>query len=53
MGFGGSRALYNLDPSRPDKQTGIEIDTGRRVRPCITPDDPETVTRIIDEHLAD
>jgi hypothetical protein len=43
---------YNLDSSRPDKETGIEIDAGGRVRPCITPDDVETVTRIIAEHVA-
>ena len=43
---------YNLDGSRPDKETGIEIDAGGRVRPCLTPDDVETVTRIIAEHVA-
>jgi hypothetical protein len=42
---------YNLDDSRPDKQTGIELDTGRRVRPCITPDDPDAVLRIIQDHI--
>ena len=43
---------YNLDGKRPNKETGIELDTGGRVRPCITPDDAETVTRIIGEHVA-
>jgi hypothetical protein len=43
---------YNLDSSRPGKETGIEIDVGGTVRPCITPDDVETVTRIIAEHVA-
>jgi hypothetical protein len=43
---------YNLDSSRPGKDTGIEIDAGGRVRPCITPDDVDTVTRIITEHIA-
>ena len=43
---------YNLDPSRPDKETGIEIDAGGRVRPCITPDDVDAVTRILDEHVS-
>jgi hypothetical protein len=42
---------YNLDRNRPKKATGIEIDTGGRVRPCITPDDPEAVVRIIQEHI--
>ena len=42
---------YNLDGTRPSKQTGIEIDTGGTVRACITPDDAETVSRIISEHV--
>jgi hypothetical protein len=42
---------YNLDASRPGKETGIEIDAGGSIRPCITPDDVETVTRIIAEHV--
>src|SRR5579875_2861132 len=36
---------YNLDVDRPNKQTGIEIDTGGRIRPCMTPDDVEMVSR--------
>ena len=43
---------YNLDGNRPNKQVGIEIDVGRRVRPCITPDDADAVARIITEHTA-
>ena len=43
---------YNLDRSRPKKQTGIEIEPGGRVHPCITPDDPEAVVRIIEAHAA-
>lgn len=43
---------YNLDGNRPNKKIGIEIDMGGRVRPCITPDDVETVIRIIAEHVA-
>jgi hypothetical protein len=43
---------YNLDPRRPDKETAIEIDTGGRVVPTITPDDPAAVERIIAEHPA-
>lgn len=42
---------YNLDGGRPKKQTGIEIDTGRRVRACITPEDAEAVNAIIEDHL--
>ncbi|HZU73780.1 MAG TPA: hypothetical protein VE990_13505 [Acidimicrobiales bacterium] len=43
---------YNLDGDRPSKQTGIDIDTGRRVHPTITPQDPEAVARIVNEHIA-
>ena len=43
---------YNLDRSRPGKKAGFELDTGRRIRPTITPDDPETVARIVAEHVA-
>lgn len=43
---------YNLDPGRPGKHTGIEIDLGRRVVPTITPDDAQAVARIITDHLA-
>lgn len=42
---------YNLDGGRPNKATGIEIDTGRRVRACITPDDPGAVNAIIESHI--
>jgi hypothetical protein len=43
---------YNLDTTRPNKEIGIELDTGHRVHPCITPDDPAAVSRIIDEHTS-
>ncbi|MHB8681774.1 MAG: PH domain-containing protein [Acidimicrobiales bacterium] len=42
---------YNLDADRPRKTTGIEIDLGRRVKPCITPDDPDAVAGLISAHL--
>lgn len=31
----------NLDPRRPHKSTGFVLDLGRRVRPFVTPDDPD------------
>ncbi len=43
---------YNLDGSRPGKDTAIELDVGGRIRPTITPDDPATVARIIADHMA-
>ncbi|HET9075602.1 MAG TPA: hypothetical protein VFN68_01605 [Acidimicrobiales bacterium] len=41
---------WNLDPKRPGKSTALVLDVGGRVRPTITPDDPDAVERIIDEH---
>ena len=38
---------WNLDPARPKKDMALVLDIGRRVRPTITPDDANTVTRII------
>jgi hypothetical protein len=43
---------WNLDRRRPQKDVALEIDTGGRIRPMITPDDPETVDRILAEHIA-
>ena len=42
---------YHLDRRRPHKEVALEIDAGGRVRPTITPDDPETVAHILSEHL--
>lgn len=41
---------WNLDPTRPKKELALEIDTGGRIVPTITPDDPERVDRILSEH---
>jgi hypothetical protein len=41
---------YNLDGNRSNKETGIAVDVGRRVIPCITPDDPQAVARILADH---
>ena len=51
-GSGDLRHWYNLDPTRPTKVTGIELDLGRWARPCLTPDDPQRVLDIISQHLA-
>lgn len=50
-GSGDFTHWYNLDPGRPDKDTAIELDTGGRVVPTITPDDPAAVERIISAHM--
>src|SRR6266511_3271751 len=43
---------WNLDRGRPKKEIALVIDTGRRIHPTITPDDPDTVERILIDHLA-
>jgi hypothetical protein len=42
---------WNLDPTRTQKTVALVIDDGHRVRPTITPDDPEAVERILTDHL--
>jgi hypothetical protein len=42
---------WNLDRRRPGKDLALVIDIGRRVRPTITPDDPQTVGRILSERM--
>ena len=43
---------WNLDPQRPGKRLALVLDVGRRVRPTITPVDPEAVQRILTEDRA-
>jgi hypothetical protein len=43
---------WNRDGGRLKKNLALVIDTGRHVRPTITPDDPETVERILTDHLS-
>ncbi|HEX5268050.1 MAG TPA: hypothetical protein VFW24_14890 [Acidimicrobiales bacterium] len=40
---------WNLDPGRPKKSVALVLDTGGRIRPTITPDDPDAVRRIVTE----
>jgi hypothetical protein len=42
---------WNLDPRRSQKAVALVLDVGGRVRPTITPDNPEAVERIIKERL--
>ena len=51
-GSGDLRHWWNLDPRRPKKNMALELDTGHWIHPTITPDDVETVERILTEHLA-
>ena len=41
---------YNLDPGRTGKDVALVLDVGGRVKPTITPNDPATVRRILDDH---
>jgi hypothetical protein len=43
---------WNLDRSRPKKELALVIDTGRRIHPTITPDNPRAVDRILTEQIA-
>lgn len=49
-GSGDFLHWWNLDPGRPGKDAALVLDLGRHTRPTITPDDPQTVTRILAEH---
>lgn len=40
----------NLDVRRPRKTMGLVIDTGHRIKPVITPDDPDEVIRVLSRH---
>ena len=43
---------WNLDPHRVSKRMALVIDIGQRVRPTITPDDPDAVERILNQRLS-
>ena len=49
-GTANPRYWANLDVSRPSKSTGYVLDTGRFVRPFITPDDPDAFEAALSEH---
>ncbi|MGH3733849.1 MAG: hypothetical protein ACRDVC_10865 [Acidimicrobiales bacterium] len=39
----------NLDPKRPKKQVAFIVDDGKRVKPFITPDDPDALETVLRE----
>jgi hypothetical protein len=49
-GTANPRYWASLDPQRRNKKAGLILDLGRRVRPFITPDDPDAVETVIQEH---
>lgn len=42
---------WNLDAHRPSKSVALVLELGHRTRPTITPDQAETVKRIVEERL--
>jgi hypothetical protein len=50
-GSGDLKHWWNFDGSRPKKDMALDIDAGAHIHPTITPDDPDTVDRILTEHL--
>jgi hypothetical protein len=46
-GAGDPRYWFPLDVRRGRKSTLLVIDVGRKVRPCITPEDPAKVIEIL------
>ncbi|WP_438489351.1 hypothetical protein [Streptomyces sp. S186] len=46
-GTGHPRYWASLDPRRMSKTTALVLDLGRRVRPFLTPDDPEAVAAVL------
>jgi hypothetical protein len=41
---------WNLDPKRPRKSVALVLDIGKRVKPTITPNDPDQVEQILRAH---
>ena len=41
------RYWFPLDTHRPSKRTLLVLDIGHRVRPCITPDNPDRVIALL------
>jgi hypothetical protein len=48
--YSDPRYWASLDPRRPWKKVALILNLGRRVSPCITPDDPDAVEAAIREH---
>lgn len=42
---------YSRDRTRSDKSLAIVLDLGGRIRPVLTPADPQTVLALLDQHV--
>ncbi len=40
----------SLDPDRPHKETALVLDLGRRVKPFLTPDEPDAFEQVVRAH---
>ena len=49
LGNGQPAVLGDLDTKRPRKKTGFVVDVRRRVKPIITPDDPDMFEAVLRE----
>ena len=49
-GTANPRYWANLDVNRPKKSTGYVLDTGRFVRPFVTPDEPDAFEAALSDH---
>ena len=49
-GTANPRSWASLDPGRPDRETGFVLDLGGRIRPFVTPDDPDAFEAAVREH---
>jgi hypothetical protein len=49
-GSGDLRHWFNFDPGRPHKDIALVIYLGGRIKPVITPDDPERVVAELAAH---
>ena len=48
-GMGLPRSWYHYDARRPEREVGLELDVGRRIRPTVTPADPAEFQAALDE----
>jgi hypothetical protein len=51
-GTGNLKYWANLDTKRPSKSVGLILDTGKSVKPFITPEDPDALEHLVRERAA-
>jgi hypothetical protein len=50
VGHDGPRRWFNLDLGRRHKRVALLVDAAKRVKPVITPDDPQRVAALLRSH---